>query len=53
MEPKHIISTIYVVVSSITAANGNHFLRGCQDIDPKCALLDEMRANGGMVKLKV
>ena len=53
MEPSHVIAIIYGVVLTITAANGNHFLRGCQDIDPKCALLDEMRANGGMVKLQV
>ena len=53
MEPSHVIAIIYGVVLTITAANGNHFLRGCQDIDPKCALLDEMRANGGRVKLQV
>ena len=53
MGPSHIIATIYGVVLTITAVNGKHFLRGCQDIDPKCALLDEMRANGGMIKLKI
>ena len=47
------IANIYGVVLTITAANGHHFLRGCQDIDPKCALLDEMRANGGMVMSKI
>ena len=52
MGPSHMIATIYGVVLTITAANGHHFLRGCQDIDPKCALLDEMRANGGRVKLE-
>ena len=46
------IMIIYVVVMLITATSGNHFMRGCQDIDPRCALIDEMRANGGKVLIK-
>ena len=51
MEPSKEIHIIYIVVLLIVATNGHHFLRGCQDVDPKCALLDEMRAGGCMVKI--
>ena len=39
---------IYIVILFITATGGNHFMRGCQDIDQRCALVDEMRSAGGM-----
>ena len=37
---------IFIFSLLIVATNGNHFLRGCQDIDPRCALVDEMKAAG-------
>ena len=48
MEPSREIPLIFIVVLIIGTTRGNHFLRGCQDVDPKCAILDEMRAAGGM-----
>ena len=38
---------VLVVALFICTASGNHFFRGCQDIDPRCALIDEVRAAGG------
>ena len=35
-----VLLTIALLISS---ASGHHFLRGCQDVDPKCALIDEVR----------
>ena len=48
MEPSREIPLIFIGVLLIGTTRGNHFLRGCQDVDPKCAILDEMRAAGGM-----
>ena len=41
---------VFIVALLICTANGHHPLRGCQDIDPTCALLDEFRALGGMLE---
>ena len=41
---------VLVVSLLICTTNANHSLRGCQDVDPMCALIDEIRALNGMVE---
>ena len=53
MEPYREIPVFYIVVLLVIATSGHHFLRGCQDVDPRCALLDEMTVAGGKVEYTV
>ena len=47
MEPFH---EVWILALLIGTASGHHPLRGCQNVDPTCALLDDIWAAGGMVK---
>ena len=39
----------YIVICLISTTSGNHNLRGCQDIEPTCALVDEIRGDTHMM----